>query len=202
MTDRPHSKLTELDPSQPIWERFFMVAPLVLVGTRETDGGDDIAPKHMVTPLGWDNYLGFVCTPRHRTYHNAISQGGFTVSVPRPAQLLNTSLAASPRLAGGEKYALAALKTFRGSRVDAPLVEGSYLFLECLLERTVDGFGVNSLVVGRIVAACADPAVLRDPERDDRELLESAPLLAYLHPGRFAAIGESLSFPFPEGMKK
>jgi hypothetical protein len=27
-------------------------------------------------------------------------------------------------------------------------------------------------------------------------------VLAYLHPGRFATIGDSFSFPFPAGMKK
>ena len=25
------------------------------LGTREPDGGYDLAPKHMATPLGWDN---------------------------------------------------------------------------------------------------------------------------------------------------
>ena len=43
---------------------------LVLVGKREPDGGHDLAPKHMSTPIGWDNYYGFVCTPRHHTYGN------------------------------------------------------------------------------------------------------------------------------------
>ena len=60
-----------LDTAFPIWERFFTVAPLVLIGTREVDGTYDLAPKHMVTPLGWGNYFGFVCTPRHATYANA-----------------------------------------------------------------------------------------------------------------------------------
>ena len=30
----------------------------------------------------------------------------------------------------------------------------------------------------------------------------AAPLLAYLHPGRFASVSAAFSFPFPEGMKK
>ena len=38
-------RLVELDISESIWERFFWVAPLVLVGTRESDGGHDLAPK-------------------------------------------------------------------------------------------------------------------------------------------------------------
>ena len=66
----------------------------------------------------------------------------------------------------------------------------------------VDGFGVNSLIVGKIVAAQIDPAFLRAEERDDQDLLQSAPLLAYVSPGRFATIRETLAFPMPKGMKK
>ena len=39
-------------------------------------------------------------------------------------------------------------------------------------------------------------------EGDDQALIHNAPVLAYLHPGRFASIETSLTFPFPEGMKK
>ena len=55
--------LVDIDTSEPVWERFFTVAPLVLIGTVGEDGVFDIAPKHMVTPMGWQNYFGFVCKP-------------------------------------------------------------------------------------------------------------------------------------------
>ena len=114
---RPAAKqdLIELDISQPIWERFFWVAPLVLVGTREQDGKHDLAPKHMATPMGWENYYGFVCTPRHHTYSNIEREGVFTVSYPRPSQLVLTSLAASPRCGAEEKPALSVLPVFPAS---------------------------------------------------------------------------------------
>lgn len=197
----PASALVELDVTRPIWDRFFWVAPLVIVGTREADGSHDLAPKHMVTPLGWQNYFGFVCTPRHRTYGNARRVGAFTVTYPRPDQLVTTSLAASPRQ-GREKPALAVLPVFPATAVDGVLVEGGYLYLECELDRIVDGFGDNALIVGRVVAARADESVLRGDDRPDEQLIHDAPLLAYLNPGRFAAVGESLSFPFPSGMRK
>ena len=59
-----------LDVSKPIWEKIFIVAPLVVIGTKEGDGYD-LAPKHMATPIGFENYFGFVCTPEHSTYVNA-----------------------------------------------------------------------------------------------------------------------------------
>lgn len=194
--------LIELDISEPIWDRFFWVAPLVLVGTRESDGSHDLAPKHMAIPMGWRNYFGFVCTPSHHTYSNIQRSGVFTVSYPRPSQLVLTSLAASPRCGEDGKPVLSVLPVFPASVVDGVLVEGAYMFLECELDRFVDDFGVNSLIVGRVVAARVAEDAERVDELEDQALVHDTPLLAYLHPGRFTTIGESLSFPFPAGMKK
>ena len=47
-------------------------------------------------------------------------------------------------------------------------------------------------MVGRIVAASAREDVLRDAETDDADLLDRVGVLAYLHPGRFATVRESL----------
>ena len=202
--ERPETaqELIELDVTQPVWERFFWVAPLVLVGTREADGGHDLAPKHMAMPLGWENYFGFVCTPRHHTYSNTKRSGEFTVSYPRPSQLVLASLAASPRCGEEDKPALSALPVFDASEVDGVLLEGGYMFLECRLERIVDGFGVNSLIIGRVVAARVAADSERIYEGGDQARLNEAPILAYLHPGRFATIDKTLSFPFPAGMEK
>src|SRR3974377_2293776 len=93
----PSVPLVSLDPNRPIWERFFTVAPLVIIGSREESGAFDLAPKHMATPLGWQNYLRLGSPPRHRTYQNIQRQGAFTVTFPRPSQVVLTSLAAAPR---------------------------------------------------------------------------------------------------------
>lgn len=198
----PLSAPVELDVSVPIWERFFTVAPLVLIGTREPDGSFDLAPKHMVLPLGWQNYFGFVCTPRHATYANVLRERAFTVSYPGPDLLVATSLAASPRCDDGSKLSTAALPTLPARKVAGIVVAGAVLQLECVLERLVEGFGENGLIVGRIVAAYADPRALRGSEREAEEVLRAVPLLAYVHPGRFAAVDEAHSFPFPEHMRR
>ena len=156
----------------------------------------------MAMPMGWNNYFGFVCTPRHGTYGNIQRDGVFTVSYPRPEQLVLTSLAASPRCEAESKPALGALPVFPASQVEGVLLEGAGVFLECELERIVDGFGVNSLVAGRVVAAHVAEDALRCDDGDDQAQIHASPLLAYLNPGRFAAIDDSLSFPFPAGMKK
>jgi len=50
---------------------------------------------------------------------------------------------------------------------------------------------------GRSSPLAADERALRMSDGDDAELVRDQPLLAFLNPGRFASIGESLSFPFP-----
>lgn len=194
--------IATLETDQPIWERFFSVFPLVLIGTRERDGSYDLAPKHMAMPMSWQNHFGFVCAPHHRTYQNAQREQAFTVSYPRPGQIVLASLAAAPRCNDDSKPALRALPTFRASRIDGIFVQDAYLFLECKLDRIIDGFGDNSLITGRIVAAHVDEKALRTSERDDQDLIHESPLLAYLYPGRTASIDQSYSFPFPVDFKR
>jgi flavin reductase (DIM6/NTAB) family NADH-FMN oxidoreductase RutF len=191
-----HERIRTLEPDLPIWDRFYTVAPLVLIGTKEAEGYD-LAPKHMITPLGWENYFAFVCTPRHRTYRNIAQEKVFTVSYPRPTQLVLASLAAAPRCDDDTKPSLLALPTFPASQIDGVFVAEGYIFLECQLDRMVDGFGVNSLITGRIVAAHVHEDALRTSDRDDQDVIHQAPLLGYLSPGRIATIADSYSFPFP-----
>jgi flavin reductase (DIM6/NTAB) family NADH-FMN oxidoreductase RutF len=191
-----HQRRVAVPADVPIWDRFFMVAPLVIVGTREGGGGYDLAPKHMAMPLGWQNYYCFVCSPSHATQHNVQVTGEFTVSFPRPDQVLQTSLAAGPRSEDGSKPTLASLETFPASTVDGVLVSGAYLWLECALERMLEGFGESTLIIGTVLAASAEERILHTAAADGHDPLRSAPLLAYLSPGRFASIEQSSPFPF------
>ena len=202
MSDNGTAQLIELDPSESIWENFFTVFPLVLVGTREEDGSDDLAPKHLAIPMSWKNHFGFVCTPRHNTYQNVLRTEQFSVSYMRPSQTVLASLAASPRCDDGSKPITQALPTFAADKIDACLLQDGYLFLECELDRIVDDLGDNSLIIGRIVHARIAEDEMRDHEQDDEDLVFKAPLLAYLYPGRFAEIASSTKLPFPAGFKR
>ena len=204
MTDLRQEQLFDADlrtsvvplPASGLWDRVFTVAPLVLVGSKEPSGRYDIAPKHMAMPLGWAHRYCFVCTPRHATYANIEREREFTVSFPHRFHVVQAGLAATRREPDGTKPSLQALPTFRASRVDGVFVHGCYLFLECELDRLV-GFDEDALVVGNIVAAFAREDVARNPDRDDAELLHRLAPLAYVSPGRFAALSDTLSFPFP-----
>ncbi|MDH3990975.1 MAG: flavin reductase, partial [Gammaproteobacteria bacterium] len=141
-------------------------------------------------------------TPRHNTCGNIERTGEFTVSYPKPSQILTTSLAASPRCETGEKPVLGCFHTFPARHIDSQFIEDGQLFFECRHYKTVGGFGENCLITGEIIAAYADDDYLRHAESDDQETIHDSPLFAYLAPGRFAAIDNSNAFPFPESMKK
>jgi flavin reductase (DIM6/NTAB) family NADH-FMN oxidoreductase RutF len=202
MSNDTGAKLVALETDQPIWDRFFTVAPLVVIGSRESNGEFDLAPKHMATPLSWENYFGFVCTPSHGTYQNIEREKAFTVSFPNPQQVLLASLSASPRCYDNSKPSLQALPTIPATVVDGVFLKDSYLFLECQLDRVVDGFGSNSLIAGQVVAARVSESALRMNDKDDQDILENSPLMAYLPPCRYAAIDHSFSFPFPKGFTR
>lgn len=195
--------VTTLDPAdRPFWERFFTVAPLVVIGSCEDDEYD-LAPKHMAMPFGWGDYFGFICTPRHGTYQNIVKHRVFTVTFPRADQVVLTSLAASPRCGEeDEKPIVQALETFPASEIDGIFLSEGYVFLECHLDRIVDGFGINSLIVGRVVATHVADDALRVSDGDDADLVRSVPLLTYVHPFRYAVISDTHQFPLPTGFRR
>jgi len=195
-------ELVELPVDESLWNRFYTVAPLVVVGTKEPGGAFDLAPKHLAIPMGWSPYFGFVCTPNHQTYQNILREKCFTVTYPRPDDILLTGFAASPRNCNHAKPIVESLPTFEASRIDGVFLKGGYLFFECELFKTLDGFGQNSLITGKIVEARIGPEAVRVSDRDDEEILRQTPLLAFMYPNRFAKLNDSQSFPFPKGFKR
>lgn len=194
--------MISLNPDKNIWDQFYTIHSLVIVGSVEDNGEYNMAPKHMAMPLGFDNYFSFIGTPRKSTYHNVKREGVFTVSYPRPSQLILTSLAASPREEDHSKPIISKLPIERAKVIDGIFLEDSYLQLECELVDILGSFGEWELMVGEIVAAYADEQSLRSGDVDDEELVYNAPLLGYLYPDRFTVIEESQSFPFPKNFKR
>lgn len=190
------STVVTLAPGGELWEQVFVPAPLVLVGTVDPDGAADLAPKHQALPLGWADYYGFVCTRRHGTYRNIERTGVFTVSYPTPDQVVAIGQAAAHRV-DDAKPTLIVVEQKPATRVDGVVASEASLWLECEIDRIVEGFDEHDLIVGRIVHAAAPAWAIRDPDRDDAEALNAHPALIYLAPDRFAAVADTRSFPFP-----
>lgn len=200
--DESNPLLTSLNLDFPVWEQIFTVHPLVIVGSVDSESTLNFAPKHMAFPLGWKNYFGFVCTPKHKTYQNIKETGFFTVTYPKPDQVVITSLTASPRCDDGSKRDITPIKTFPAEKIKGYFIEDGYAFLECKLEKFVDGFGENSLILAKIVNARAWSDVIKNPSHSDSETIYNHPQLAYIAPGRYAIINETQAFPFPKDFKK
>lgn len=195
------SRYSVVEPDE-VWESFFSVAPLVLVGTLESDGAPDIAPKHQATPLGSHGLFGFVCRPDHSTLRNAVATDCFTVGYPSPSMVVQASLAAAPRDADGAKPTLDLMSLSPARVVSGVLVDGCVAHLECRLVRVIDDLDSDVLVVGRVVAAYIADRARRTPEVEDGALVDTFPALAYLHPGRVAAVHQTKEFPYHRGFHR
>lgn len=194
MTDLP-SPLVSLELEPPIWDRFFTVAPLVVVGTRNADGSYDLYTTHRGYPLGPTNLFAFLGPPDATATANAVRERAFAVSFLSPQQVVEASIAAAGTDEGGSHPLLAEIPTFPAQRIDARLLTNARVFLECRLERIVEDLGGSMLVVGSIVAAHVDHESRRMSDRDDYDLLRHNPLLAFVAPGRVAAIEQTDAFP-------
>lgn len=197
------NNVRELDTKNSIWEQVFTIAPLVIIGSKEKSG-HDLAPKHMAMPIGFDNYFGFVCTPKHATYNNIKETQTFAVSFPLPHNILMASLSASPRQddISKHKQIIDALPTIEAPNIDALFVVDSYLFLECELFKVIDGFNTNSVITGKIISAFANINYVKQFEMDEQEQFKNNPLLVYIAPGRFAKTIQTYNFPFPKYFKR
>lgn len=198
-----HNNVVALDIKTSIWEQIFTVAPLVVIGSKEKTGYD-LAPKHMATPIGFGNYFGFVCTPKHSTYNNIKKNQEFTVSFPLPNHIIFTSLSATSRQLeiSKSKQIIDVLPTFKAPNIDALFIKNSYLYLECTLFKIIDGFDENSIITGKITSAFANNNYLKYFEEDEQGQIKNNPLLVYIAPGRFAKITETYNFPFPKNFKR
>lgn len=203
MNTLKQDKYVLLEDIISIWDQIFTVAPLVVIGTKERQGYD-LAPKHMAMPLGFGKYFGFVCTPRHNTFSNVLATGGFTVSFPKPDQIITTSLSASQRMECISKSEgiVKALPILRAPSMDAPILADAYFYLECGLYKIIDGFDDYSIITGTIKAAYAHRDYMKVSEIDEQQQIFKNPLLAYIAPGRFAKITETIDFPFPKNFKR
>jgi len=188
-----------LNVQESIWEHFYTVAPLVVVGTKEKNGFD-LAPKHMVTPIGFSDYIAFVCTPRHSTYHNIEKEKKFTISFVKPDQILLSSLAAIPRCSVNSfpndiTDNIPTISTEKGENI---FIADSYVLFDCDLHKIIDGFDDYSIITGKIKLALVhkDYKIISD-EGQQTQIYEN-PLLAYIAQGRFASIKETLSYPYPK----
>ena len=199
----PFKDFISLNVKESIWEHFYTVAPLVVIGSKE-EQGFDLAPKHMATPLGFSDFFGFVCTPRHNTYHNIKKHLRFSVSFVKPDQILLSSLAAMPRCAVKDfpQEITNQIPTITLNNEASIFVKDSYVMLDCSLHKIIDGFDDYSLITGKIEQAMVHKNYKIVSDEGHQKQIYDHPLLAYIAQGRFASIKETLSYPYPKDFQR
>lgn len=204
MSDQNTYKMIDITDGHGLWNRFFTVHSLVIIGSKEEDGSYNMAPKHLAMPLGFGPYFGFMGTERKKTYHNVQREKTFTVSYPKPDQVIISSLMASRREEDDSKPIIDKVPTIDAKKVEGKFLKDAYLQLECRLSQTIGQFDEWEMMVGDVVAAYVHKDALRTEgdDTDDANLIRNAPLLGYLHPDRFSVIEESNAFPLPKDFKR
>lgn len=163
--------------SEWLWDLYALPQPVVLITTVDLDGNVDCAPKNWVTCAG-ARHFAFACSTEHDTYMNAQTTRQFVVNVPG-ADLVPKlhALARRGTASWEDELRRAGLAAIPSAKVRPPRVAECRAHLECevtLLHETSDETDLRAktqsdvLVVGKVVAASADPDVVNAPTHAER----------------------------------
>jgi flavin reductase (DIM6/NTAB) family NADH-FMN oxidoreductase RutF len=177
--------------------QFFCPEMVVLVTTMSTSGIFNVAPKTQAMPVGRGNYWAFACCSSHHTYQNVLQQGEFVVNIPGPELIEHISRASADTPAGADEIDACGLTAIPSRQVAVPSILECRVHLECKRYQVIDGLGGDSLIIGKIVAACGD----QDFVSTDVRILAEKPVLAYVHPDHYTLVKEVRKFQFPRNYK-
>ena len=173
-------------------------APVLMVATYNDDGTVNVMNLHeaMRTNAG---DLALCIGPRSKTHENIEKRGACTVA------LVNRSMMAEIDYLGTvtgyrvpDKCEKAGLKAVKSRFVDAPIIEGCPVVIECELIEVVCGTGFTTVLV-RVVNVAADESVL-----DDRRKVDALKIgMIFYDPfgTHYVTLGEVIGTPWSEGRK-
>lgn len=178
-------------------ERLFpMPCVLVVGGTMEE--ADTLAVAWINVVASTPPTIAMGLRKTRRTLELIRETGEFTVNVP------STSLAAEVDFCGiasgrmHDKFASAGLTLVPGGATSTPIIEECPYNIECRVSREVE-VGEYVLVLGEIVEAHADEAVLRDPDGDIVEMAALDPLVYIAGAREYHRLGGKVAHAYSVG---
>lgn len=172
--------------------------PVLMVATYNDDGSVNVMTLHeaMRTNAG---DLALCIGPRSKTHANVQKRGAFTVA------LVNENLLAQADYWGSvsgrivpDKFERTGARAIKSQFVNAPIIEGSPLVIECKLVEIA--LGTNfSTVLARIVNVAADVSVLDQDARVDS--LKTGMLLYDPFGTGYVNLGQRVGTAWSEGKK-
>ena len=178
----PNGGKVELSGAATGWHPPPLVGQVVLVTTCNKDGTTNIAPKCWASMVASNPpHLAFNCNRGHWTAQNVLRSREFVVNLPG-VELANRVWRVS-QLPHPRPVEAAGFTALPAGRVKPPRIAECRAHLECTLVAHKD-FGQEVWLLGRIVAASADPEVASadDPFAVMRSFV-------YLAPGTYGIIG-------------
>lgn len=183
----------EIDPAQlgsgPFYGFLTSVIvprPIAWVSTTSADGVDNLAPHSFFTVASTDPpVVQFTSVGRKDSLRNAEATGEFVIGFT-PAGLFEQINATGTNFPPGvSEFDAVGLTREPSAKVAPPRVAESPVALECVLHATI-GIGRSTVVLGRVVHAAVDEAVLRD----DRPAIDLLDPVARLGANEWGHVGE------------
>ncbi len=183
----------EIDPAQlgsgPFYGFLTSVIvprPIAWVSTTSADGVDNLAPHSFFTVASTDPaVVQFTSVGRKDSLRNAEATGEFVIGFT-PAGLFEQINATGTNFPPGvSEFDAVGLTREPSAKVSPPRVAESPVALECVLHATI-GIGRSTVVLGRVVHAAVDEAVLRD----DRPAIDLLDPVARLGANEWGHVGE------------
>lgn len=140
--------------------------PIAWVSSRSAAGVDNLAPHSFFTVASTDPpVVQFTSVGRKDTLANVEATGEFVICLT-PEPLFELINATGTDFAPGEsEWDAVGLERETSERVAPPRVAASPVALECVVHATL-GIGASTVVLGRVVLAVVDEAVLTDGRPD------------------------------------
>ncbi len=172
--------------------------PVLMVATYNEDGSVNIMNLHeaMRTNAG---DLALCIGPRSKTHENVEKRGALTIALVNQDMMAEVDyLGSVTGFSTPDKFKRSGLKAVKSAFVDAPIIEGSPVVIECELVEIVNGTGFTT-VLAKIVNIAADEAVLN--ERGKIDALKTGMILYDPFGTNYVSLGEVVGKPWDEGKK-
>jgi len=149
-------------------ERNFVIRPVLVVTTVNTEGVPNAAVKTNFMTVSSMTRYAFACNPQHHTYRNILETEEFVINVPTEdiaAKVLKAALTTvNPPPLGVNEIERAGLTPIPSEKVKPPRIRECIAHYECVLEWHRDG-----VIFGKTVAASVDESLIRG--KDERKMM-------------------------------
>ena len=168
---------TTFDPDQLEARTFYRLLtaavvprPIAWVSSRSSEGVDDLAPHSFFTVACVDPpIVAFTSVGKKDSLRNIEQTGQFVVNFAPESMFEQINATGTDFLPGVSEFEAVGVEREPSVRVGPSRVAGSPIALECVLHSTIP-LGDSTLVLGRVVLAAVDSAVLDGAHPDVERL--------------------------------